>query len=106
MLRKMASAKYFSAMDIASGFWQVKPDHIKYTAFVTHKGKYEWLRMPFGLRNACSTFQRLMDNVLGAALFTHAYLDDVHVYSNTWEEHVKHLRDTCAKLALHKAKKA
>jgi hypothetical protein len=106
MLRKMASAKYFSAMDIASAIWQVKmhPEHAKYTAFVTHEGKYEWLRMPFGLRNASSTFQRLMDNVLGAALFSHAYLDDVHVYSNTWEEHVKHLRDTFVKLALHKVK--
>lgn len=96
MLRKMAPAKYFSAMDIASAFWQVSmhPEHAKYTAFMTHEGKFEWLRMPFGLKNASSTFQRLMDNVLGSSLFSHAYLDDVHVFSETWESHVKHLRDT------------
>eukprot|EP00884_Botryococcus_braunii_P001261 jgi/Botrbrau1/11135/Bobra.331_1s0005.1 len=55
----------------------------------------------FWSEKCLSTFQRLMDNVLGSALFSHAYLDDVHVFSNTWEDHVRHIRDTFEKLVQH-----
>jgi hypothetical protein len=70
-------------------------DHFKYTAFITHEGKNEWLRMPVCLKNASSTPQRLMDDALGCALFSQAYLD-------TWEEHVKHFRDTFFKVATYR----
>jgi len=49
--------------------------------------------MPFGLRNAPETFQRLVRNVLaGFELFTGAYLDDIIIFSNTWDDHLKHLK--------------
>ena len=60
------------------------------TAFITPQGKYEFLKMPFGLMGAPSTFQRLMDIVLdGTREFAAAYLDDI--YSATWNDHLHHL---------------
>ena len=62
------------------------------TAFVTPWGKYQYRYMPFGLRNAPSTFQRLMDRVLHNVIsFSKAYIDDIVVYSSFWEEHLSHL---------------
>lgn len=57
--------KYFSVLDLKSGFHQVKvhKDSIKYTAFVTPNGQYEYQRMPFGLKNAPSVFQRFINNI-------------------------------------------
>ena len=101
LLRKMRSAKYISSVDIASAFWQIPmhPEHSKYTGFITPGGKFEWLRMPFGLKNASSTFQRFMDEVLHGCNFAQAYIDDVFMFSSTWEEHLTHLREVFARLA-------
>ncbi len=70
----MRTAKFISSVDIASAFWQIPmhPDHAKFTGFITPKGKFEWLRMPFGLKNALSTFQRFMDEVLSECEFAQA----------------------------------
>ncbi|CAK9834649.1 Retrovirus-related Pol polyprotein from transposon 17.6 [Anthophora retusa] len=99
ILDQLGSAKYFSVFDLASGFHQIglaKEDAQK-TAFSTPYGHYEFRRMPFGLRNAPATFQRLMDSVLsglqGTELFV--YLDDIVIYSRSLSEH----RDKFNKLA-------
>ncbi|XP_045025111.1 uncharacterized protein LOC123469829 [Daphnia magna] len=78
---RLAGAKYFSSLDLMSGYWQVpvaSADTCK-TAFVTPDGLYEFLRLPFGLNNAPSTFQRLMDRVLARLKWQMClvYLDDV-----------------------------
>lgn len=93
LLTKMSSAKYFSCMDIVSAFWQVPmhPDDIQYTGFRTPNGNYEWVRMPFGLVTASSTFQRIMDHVMEGLPFVAVYLDDVFIFSSTWEEHLAHI---------------
>ena len=87
----LAGAKYFTALDLASGYWQVamEPAHQEKTAFITYSGLYEFRRMPFGLVNAPATFQRLMELVLSglARNCCLVYLDDVLVMGSTLEEH-------------------
>ncbi|KAL7298432.1 hypothetical protein TKK_0008222 [Trichogramma kaykai] len=90
---QVGSAKYYSVLDLAWGFWQIKldPKDAHKCAFSTPFGHYQYKRMAFGLKNAPSTFQRLMDSVLkglqGNILFV--YLDDIVIYSNSIEEHEK-----------------
>ena len=66
LLDQLGKAKYYSTLDLASGYWQVQmhPDSVEKTAFITHQGLFEFNVMPFGLRNAPSVFQRLMQRVL------------------------------------------
>ena len=91
ILDQLGSAKYFSIFDLASGFHQIKmaPDDAHKTAFSTPYGHYQFTRMPFGLKNAPATFQRLMNSVLsglqGTELFV--YLDDIVIYSRSLREH-------------------
>ena len=87
-MESMVGARFFSSMDLKSGFWQVRMSEKsqQYTAFtVGSLDVYEFLRMPYGLYNAPATFQRLMQNCLGELNLTYAlvYLDDVIVYSKT-----------------------
>lgn len=97
VLDSLGRAKYFTNMDLMSGYWHVQMEEsaIEKTAFVTYKGKYEFCRMPFGLCNGPSTFQRAMQTVLmglednGALI----YIDDCLVYSETFEQHLDKLRD-------------
>ena len=95
-MESMVGARFFSTMDLKSGFWQVKmaKDSQQYTAFtVGSMGVYEFLRMLYGLCNALATFQRLMQNCLGELNLNYAliYLDNVIVFSRT-EEHLHRLR--------------
>ncbi|CAK9812938.1 Retrovirus-related Pol polyprotein from transposon 17.6 [Anthophora plagiata] len=91
ILDQLGGAKYFSVFDLASGFHQIrmKPEDSRKTAFTTPHGHYEFERMPFGLKNAPATFQRLMDRVLtglqGNEMFV--YLDDIVIYSSSLREH-------------------
>ena len=101
-LELLSKAKYFTTLDLASGYWQVEmnPDSQEKTAFVTHSGLYEFKKMPFGLCNAPATFQRLMEAVLqGLARRTcMIYLDDILVFSETFEEHVSRLEEVFDRL--------
>jgi len=100
MLDQLGKAKFFSTLDLASGYWQVQvhPGSQEKTAFVTHQGLYEFSVMPFGLKNAPAVFQRLMQRVLmglnpeDGASFVSVYLDDIIIYSETLEDHLKHLQ--------------
>ena len=86
MLNSFRSAKWFTILDLASGYWQVEmhPDDVEKTAFITPFGLYEFLVMPFGLSYTPGTFQRFMNHVLQEYLgrFVSVYLDDVIIYSN------------------------
>ena len=90
----VGQAHYISALDLTNRHWQIpvrEQDQLK-TAFTTPFGLYQFKRMPFGLRGAPATFLRVMDQVLkGLQDFTSAYLDDVIVFSKTWEDHLKHI---------------
>ncbi len=68
------------------------PPDIPKTAITTPFGLYEFVRMPFGLKNAAQTFQRFIDQVLCGLTFCYAYIDDVLVASTSPEEHLRHLQ--------------
>ena len=96
LVDSLSGHKYFSTLDLASGYWQVPMEESSQekTAFVTPGGDhFEFLRMPFGLTNAVPTFQRLMSVVLEGLLPLRClvYLDDVLVIGRSFEQHLENL---------------
>ncbi|UYV85023.1 hypothetical protein LAZ67_X004325 [Cordylochernes scorpioides] len=94
-LDSLKGAKFYSSMDLRSGYWQIEVDEAdrEKTAFITPDGLYEFLVMPFGLCNAPATFERMMDKILKGLKWTMAlcYLDDIVVYSKSFNEHLHRL---------------
>ena len=90
-LNQLENSKYFTTLDLASGFHQVPidPKDSSKTAFSTVYGHYEYLRMPFGLKGAPATFQRLMNSVLTGlqGIKCIVYIDDVVIDGNSLENH-------------------
>lgn len=85
--------KTYSKIDLIRAFHNipVHPPHVEKTAVVSPAGLYEYVRMPFGLRNAPSTFQRFMNNLLSDLPFCSVYMDDILVFSDNPNEHYNHL---------------
>ena len=101
-LDALHGACWFSTLDLASGYWQVKvaPEDREKTAFTTPYGLYQFCVMPFGLCNAPSTFQRLMELVLAGLHWSSClvYLDDIIIYSRTVKEHLTRLEEVLERL--------
>ncbi|UYV61797.1 K02A2.6-like, partial [Cordylochernes scorpioides] len=91
----LRGASYYSSMDLRSGYWQIEVDEAdrEKTAFITPDGLYEFKVMPFGLCNAPATFERMMDTLLRGLKWSMClcYLDDIIVFSPTFDEHVRRL---------------
>lgn len=86
----VGSAHFVSKLDMLKGYWQVPltPQASEISAFVTPDHLLQYSVLPFGLRNAPATFQRLVNLVLGDVPNCSAYLDDLVIYSMDWAEHV------------------
>ena len=106
MLDMLKGSQYFTKLDLNSGYHQLPmaPEDVSKTAFKTRYGQYEFKVLPFGLCNAPGTFQRAMDDMLRPHLdvFTTVYLDDILIFSNTFEEHMEHLDKVLTLLSEHK----
>ena len=102
---QLKGAKYFSKIDLRSGYYQLKIRlcDIPKTSFVTRYGQYEFTVMPFGLTNAPAYFMNLMNKVFIEELdkFVVVFIDDILIYSKTTEEHEQHLRIILNKLREH-----
>ena len=102
-LSQLSGMKWFSTLDLCSGYWQVEvhPDDQPKTAFTTRRGLYEFTVMPFGLCNAPATFERLMETVLRGLQFDIClvYLDDIIVLGRTFDEMIQNLTQVFDRLA-------
>ena len=102
MIDRIGNAKYITKFDISKAYWQVPLDKEskEISAFTTPFGLFQFKVLPFGLASAASTFQRLMSKVLrGLERFCLTYLDDITIYSNTWEEHIKHIEEVLERIS-------
>lgn len=99
--RSGGTSHFITTMDLNKGYYQVPltEESKKKTAFITPKGKFEFNRMPFGLKNAPVVFQRLMNDVLRDLPYAAAHIDDVVVASNSWKEHLEQLKTVLERIA-------
>ncbi|MBW0467686.1 hypothetical protein O181_007401, partial [Austropuccinia psidii MF-1] len=95
-LDKLAKAKYITKVDCMKGFHQngAKPKSMKLLRIICHMGIYEYTRMPCGIKNAPTHFQRMMDTIFQEEILEGwmvVYIDDIIIYSETWEDHLQYI---------------
>ena len=100
MFTKLCGAKIFTTLDLQSGYYHIGlTDAVKpKTGFITPHGKWHFNMVPFGLAQAPSYFQQLMNQVLQGLNFAIAYLDDIVLFSNNELEHLQHLETVFKRL--------
>ena len=98
-------ARFYSSIDLASGYWQLAlaEEDVPKTAFNTRKGTFAFLRMPMGLKGAPSAFQRYMTEIFSDLLYQGVlvFIDDILIYTDTWEKHVKLVDEVLHRLSAH-----
>jgi transposase InsO family protein len=108
LLKALAGAKYFTALDLECGFWQIPLEEGSKdkATFAYPGGARRYENMPFGLKNASAHFQRTMDAVLAGVKWQHClvYIDDILIFSDTFENHLVALEEVFQKLMDHNFK--
>lgn len=103
ILQSLSGSRYLSTLDALAGFTQlsVKEADRDKLAFRTHRGLFQFKRMPFGYRNGPAVFQRVMQGVLAPFLWIFAlvYIDDIVIFSKTFEEHISHVDQVLGAIA-------
>ena len=95
LFTRLHDAKIFTKLDLTKGYWQVKMDESsqKYTAFISSQGLYEFIKMPFGLKNCPATFNKLMSKLLSHRQDCLFFFDDVIIFHIHWISHLQALHD-------------
>eukprot|EP00253_Pinus_taeda_P013070 PITA_13070 len=106
LLDQLTGEKYFKKINLKSRYHQVpiEPSDVWKTAFKAKQGLFEWLVMPFRLMNTLATFMMLVDDILWTFTnsFVVVYLDDILIFSQSWEDHLHHIRQVLQTLRKHK----
>eukprot|EP00253_Pinus_taeda_P025811 PITA_25811 len=106
LLDQLKGEKYFNKIDLKSGYRRVpiEPSDVWKTTFKAKEGLFEWLVIPFRLTNVPATFMKLMDDILWP--FTNSFLvvclDYILIFSQSWKEHLHHIRQVLQTLRQHK----
>ena len=90
LFRRLSGKKYLSKIDLTKGYWQipVTPEDVHKTAFMTPDGQYEFTRMSFGMVNSDATLVRGLRKILEGMPRVRSYIDDIVIYSDSWEDHL------------------
>ena len=105
LIDNLKGVKFFTKLNLKSRYYEIpiESTDVRKTAFKTKEGLFEWLVMPFTLTNAPTTLMRYMDDLLrpfiGKCVIV--YLDDILIFSRSWEEHVKQLQQVFDTLQQH-----
>jgi hypothetical protein len=102
VISQLGKSAWFTTLDLQSGLWQIRmaPEDMGKTALVTKSGLFEWIVMPFGLKNATSTFAQTMTAIfkdLGNS-FLKIFVDDLNIHSVEWQDHLQHLEAVLSRL--------
>ena len=97
LMENVSSCKWFTAVDINSAFWSIpiRLKDRKKTAFITQKGHWQWKVLPFGYKNSPAVFQRTLARIIkkyNLEEFCVNYIDDMLIFSKTFEEHLEHIQ--------------
>ena len=94
LLARFKDCKYFSTLDLRSGYYHIKltKEALAKTAFVTDKGKWQFHSLPFGINLGPSVFSYVLGTILRhCQAFALNYLDDIIIFSKSWEDHLEHI---------------
>ncbi len=102
VISQLARSAWFTALDLQSGFWQIRmaPKDMRKTTLITKSRLYDWIVMPFSLKNATSTFTRTVSEIFKDVgdKFLKVFMDDLNIHSENWEDHLQHLGAVLSRL--------
>ena len=100
LFQRLSGKKYLSKIDLTKGYWQipVAPEDVHKTAFLTPDRQYEFTRMPFGMVNSGATLVRGLRKILEGIPGIGSYIDDIVIYSHSWEDHLRTLKELFGRL--------